>query len=140
MQSPAIIFESPLSDHRKFAPGVLKRTEEILAPLKAWIQSYLDEYPEVSIAAQKLGYYTDHQMAELYEGGPLPTALSEEDLENDGRNSDNSHSIHDQADSRKGRKHQFQPHPTNNVSLNLDSLIPPDVQKSFSLGALAIII
>ena len=140
LQSPAIIFESPLSDHRKFAPGVLKRTEEILAPLKAWIQSYLDEYPEVSIAAQKLGYYTDHQMAELYEGGPLPTALSEEDLENDGRNSDNSHSIHDQADSRKGRKRQFQPRPTNNVSLNLDSLIPPDVQKSFSLGAPAIII
>ena len=135
LQSPAIIFEHPLSDHRKFAPGVLKRADEILAPLKAWIQICLDDCPEVSVAAQKLGYYTDHQMAELYEGGPLPMVFSEEeDLENDGRHSDN------QTKTKKGQKRQFQPRPTNNISLNLDSLIPPDIRESFSFGVPAIII
>jgi len=141
LKSPAILFEHPMRNYRKFGPEVLKKKESVLAPLMDWIKSYLRDNPEVSTAAQKLGHYTDHQMSELYNGGPLPLVFSEdEDLESSGRNPDDGNLVENQAVSRKARKQQSQPCPTNGISLNLDSLIPQDVWKDFSLGMPAIII
>jgi len=143
LRSPGILFAEPLHNHRKFVPEVLKKKEAILAPLIEWIKSYLNEHPEVSRVAQTLGCYADHQMSELHAGRPLPLVFSgDEDSENGSSNPDNSdfHQVENQAASNRGQKHQYQPCPTNSISLDLDSLIPQDVRKDFSLGAPAIII
>ena len=52
LQSPAIIFEQPLSRERKFAPEVLKQRDVVLQPLFDWIRKHLDEYPNITTDAK----------------------------------------------------------------------------------------
>ena len=68
LQSPAIIFEQPLSRERKFAPEVLKQQDIVLQPLFDWIRKHLAENPNITANAKRLGELADLQILELYLG------------------------------------------------------------------------
>jgi hypothetical protein len=68
LQSPAIIFEQPLSRERKFAPEVLKQRDIVLQPLFDWIRSHLAENSNITAYAKRLGELTDLQILELFLG------------------------------------------------------------------------
>jgi hypothetical protein len=68
LQSPAIIFEHPLSRERKFAPEVLKKRDVVLQPLFTWIRKHLAENPDITTDAKRLGELADLQILELFLG------------------------------------------------------------------------
>jgi hypothetical protein len=68
LQSPAIIFEQPLSRERKFAPEVLKQRDIVLEPLFNWIRNHLSEHPNLATDAKQLGELADLQILELFLG------------------------------------------------------------------------
>ena len=68
LQSPAIIFEYPLSRERKFAPEVLKQRDIVLKPLFDWIRKYLAVNSNIAENAKRLGELADLQILELYLG------------------------------------------------------------------------
>ena len=68
LQSPAIIFEHPLSRERKFAPEVLKQRDVVLQPLFDWIRKHLAEHPNITTDAQRLSELADLQILELFLG------------------------------------------------------------------------
>ena len=68
LQSPAIIFEQPLSRERKFAPEVLKQPDIVLKPLFDWIRSHLAKHSEIAVDAKRLSQLADLQMLELFVG------------------------------------------------------------------------
>lgn len=68
LQSPAIIFEQPLSRERKFAPEVMKQRDIVLQPLFDWIRSHLAENSNITADAKRLGELTDLQILELFLG------------------------------------------------------------------------
>ena len=75
LQSPAIIFQQPLSRERKFAPEVLKHRDVVLEPLFEWIRKHLAEHPNITTSAKRLSELADLQILELY----LGKRISEED-------------------------------------------------------------
>ena len=76
LQSPAIIFEQPLSRERKFAPEVLKKRDVVLQPLFDWIRNHLAEHPNITTDAKRLSELADLQILELY----LCKRISDNDL------------------------------------------------------------
>jgi hypothetical protein len=68
LQSPAIIFEQPLSRERKFAPEVLKKRDIVLQPLFDWIRNHLAEHPNITADAKRLSELADLQILELFLG------------------------------------------------------------------------
>jgi len=70
LQSPAIIFQQPLSRERKFAPEVLKQRDVVLQPLFDWIRKHLAEYPNITTDAKRLSELADLQILELFMGKP----------------------------------------------------------------------
>ena len=68
LQSPAIIFEEPLSRERKFAPEVLKQRDIVLEPLFNWIRNHLAEHPNITADAKRLNELADLHILELFLG------------------------------------------------------------------------
>ena len=68
MESPAIIFEEPLSREQKFAPEVLKQCDVVLEPLFNWIRSHLNDNSNVTADAKQLGKLSNLQILELFLG------------------------------------------------------------------------
>jgi hypothetical protein len=68
LESPAIIFEQPLSRERKFAPEVLKQRDIVLDPLFTWIRSHLTEHSNITTDAKRLSQLADLQILELFLG------------------------------------------------------------------------
>ena len=68
LQSPAIIFEEPLSRDRKFAPEVLKQRDIVLQPLFKWIRNHLAEHPNITANAKRLNELADLHILELFLG------------------------------------------------------------------------
>jgi hypothetical protein len=68
LESPAIIFEQPLSRERKFAPEVLKQRDVVLEPLFNWIRSHLAEHSNITTDAKRLSELADLQILELFLG------------------------------------------------------------------------
>ena len=68
LQSPAIIFQQPLSRERKFAPEVLKQRDIVLQPLFDWIRKHLAEHPNITADAERLSELADLQISELFLG------------------------------------------------------------------------
>lgn len=144
--SPAIIFKAPLSDFRKFAPEVLKKKEATLEPLLVYITSHLAENPNVAEIAQKLGVYSDHQMAELYCRKQMPLIFPEEneddeddDISKEANIAENAHTAVS-TKTQRNKKNKSQNSPVNSISVTFESLIPPDVYNNFSLALPAIIL
>jgi hypothetical protein len=68
LQSPAVIFQEPLSRERKFAPEVLKQRDVVLQPLFDWIRNHLAEHPNITSDAKRLSELADLQILELFLG------------------------------------------------------------------------
>ena len=125
LQSPAIIFEQPLSRERKFAPEVLKQRDIVLEPLFDWIRSHLTEHPNITVDAKRLIELADLQMLELFTGK---------------RTSDNDSAVQTSKPTRstttKGRK-DLAPilHP-----VTFQVIVDPNHKDGIQLGEVALII
>ena len=125
LQSPAIIFEEPLSRERKFAPEVLKQRDIVLQPLLDWIRNHLAEHPNITADAKRLNELADLHILELFLG---KRPSSDDDLLVENSKSQKSNT--------KGKKDVA----TVLLPVTFQAIVHPDHKDGIKLGELALII
>ncbi|KAJ3513252.1 hypothetical protein NLJ89_g3049 [Agrocybe chaxingu] len=71
IQSPALLFKDCMHQDSKISAAVLKRREEVLAPLFESIEAHLSLHPGLASKAEQLGLSVQRQMLALHNGEPV---------------------------------------------------------------------